>query len=400
MSREPEKEGTMLRKLVGICSLALLLLLPGIVVGQGETVDRAFVRVLQVANDNTAVALTLQDGRTVLSSFLPGSVSAYFPYETDRSTQVTLTITPPGGISFAREWLVPPLAPGYHTIAVVGTGRDSTLDLIFIDEDALCEGKLEAGSCLIFVNNLKNAPALNLNANSARIIEESRYRQVTVAHIPAASYFNFTVVEQNNPQSAVFRAQLQFFEPNVIYLYSLRGVYPSANLAAYQVGTVRRVPTDSMTFLRSLTADLNLSDGDVLFAAENITAVLEQTGFDQLLTNSRLPLTIFAPLDEAVIEGARDLFDCAIADPAAMRALILNHILVGDYSIRQLVEAGQVTTLSGVTHTFRSAGGGFTIDNIVEVSDRLSYTTSNGTVYLIDDLLVPPNFENDYCTQG
>ena len=135
---------------------------------------------LQLANDGTSLSITLPDGRTPLANFAPGSVSDYIPFDTDRSTLISVAVVPAGGLTFTREWAVPPLAPGYHTAAVVGSGRDNTLELIFIDEDAVCEGGLETGSCVILVNNIKGSPSLTLIANSTPVVEDAHYRQAVV----------------------------------------------------------------------------------------------------------------------------------------------------------------------------------------------------------------------------
>ncbi len=216
--------------------------------------DSAYLRVLQLANDGTLVSLTMPNGTTPLSNFAPGSVSEYIPFDTGRSTLISALITPAGGLSFAREWAVPPLTPGFHTAAVVGSGRDNTLQLIFIDEDALCEGGLDAGSCVILVNGIKGSPALTLVANSTPVAEGALYRQAVVGEVPAGTYLSLRVVDQADPASVIFRLSRRFFEPNVIYIYSLRGSYPGAAPTDYIVGTVRRSPVDTMTFLRGLTA--------------------------------------------------------------------------------------------------------------------------------------------------
>jgi uncharacterized surface protein with fasciclin (FAS1) repeats len=390
----------MLRKLALSILFAACALITSTAFAQEASDAQAFLRVLQVANDNTAVSLMLQDGNTVLTNFLPGSVSDYFLYDVDRSTRITLTISVPGGFSFAQDWVVPPLAPGHHTLAVVGSGLTNTLELVYIDEGRLCEGRLETGSCVILVNNINNAPPLTLNANSTPIVQDARPRQAVVGQVAAASYFNFAAVESNNPQAVIFRLQLQYFEPNVIYIYSLRGNYPARRPSDYVIGTVRRVPVDTMAFLRGLTANLQLSDGNTLFSAENIVAVLEQSGYAPLVANSQLPLTVFAPLDEAIIQGNFELYQCALDNSDALRALILNHIIVGDFNTQQLVRAGTLSTLASTTHTFRPTSGGFMIDNTLSVPDSRGYQTANGYVYLIDDLLVPPGFEDEYCTQG
>src|SRR5262249_35142193 len=154
---------------------------------------------------------------------------------------------------------------------------------------------------------------------------------------------------------------------NTVYIYSLHGSYPGTISRDYTIGVVRRVAVDTMTFLRSLKANLQLTDGTTLFAAENITAILEQTGFDQLIQNSALPLTVFAPTDQAIIQAAPELYQCVTTNPTAMRALILNHILVEAHTPDQLISGGSFTTMAGTTHTFQPTTGGFLIDNSVSV---------------------------------
>jgi uncharacterized surface protein with fasciclin (FAS1) repeats len=335
-----------------------------------------------------------------LANFAPGSVSDYMPFDAARSTLVSVSITPAGGLTFTREWAVPPLTPGFHTAAVVGSGRDNTLELIFINEDAVCAGKLDAGSCIILVNNIKGSPALTLIANSTPVVDGAHYRQVVVGQVSTGTYLSLRAVDQADPLSVVFRLPRRFFEPNVIYIYSLRGSYPGAAPTDYVVGTVRRSPVDTMAFLRGLTANPQLSDGTTLFATENIVAILEQAGLDQLLSNPRLPLTVFAPTDGAVLEIVPELYDCVIDNPSAMRALILNHVVVGSYTPAQLVAAQRLPTMTGTLHTFRAANGEVIVDNDASVSDSVRYPTINGNVYVIDTVLMPPGFADQFCTAG
>ena len=390
----------MFRKLCVGLIVALLLVAAPASFGQGVSANTAFLRVLQLTNDNTIVSVALQDGRTILSNFAPGSVSDALPFDANHSTILTLAITPVGRQTFFREWGVPPLSPGYHTAAVIGNGRDNSVQLIFIDEDTLCAGKLAAGSCVILVNDLKGSPALRVLANQTPVVDGAAYRQVVVGSVPAGTYQDFTAADQNNPQTSIFHLSVRYFEPNVIYIYSVRGTYPGSSPQNYTIGVVRRVPVDTMTFLRGLKADLELTDGKTLFAAENIVAILEQSGFDQLLQNSALPLTVFAPTDEAIVRFAPDLYQCVMSNPAALRALILNHVLVASQTPAQLVNTGSFPTMAGTTHTFRATSGGFLIDNTVSVPDSAWYPTRNGNVYLIDSLLVPNGFEDQYCVSG
>jgi hypothetical protein len=393
----------MVRKLVCCVVLFAFALTASLPVGAQSSSpspsSQAFLRLLQLANDGTVVSLSLDDGRTVLTNLTSGSVSDYIPYAVNRSTFITLTVLPTNRNSFRTEWSVPPLTPGYHTAALVGSSADNTLQLTFIAEDELCEGELAFGSCVILINNVKGSPAVSLQANHVSTTDQAAYRQTVVGGATAGSFLDFRVVDAATSQTTLFQLQRGFFEPNVIYIYSLRGNYPGRPFTDYSIGTLRRVPVDTMTFLRGLTADLNLSDGTTLFSTENIVAVMEQSGFDQLVQNSQLPLTVFAPVDSAILEIA-GLYECALSDPAALRALILNHIVVGSYTSAQLISAGRLPTVSGTTHTFTSNPGGFLIDNTVRVADSTRYPTVNGNVYLTDTVLVPPGFEDQYCTQG
>jgi hypothetical protein len=379
--------------------IGLVLLATGTVLGDVSR-NHAHLRVVQLAADVAAASVTLQDGRTVMTNLTPGTVSEYMLYFVNRSTFMTLGITPTSGVSFSREWAVPPLPSGYHTAALVGSSLDNTLELIFIDEDHTCGSDLESGSCLIVVNNIMGSPPLTLVNENIRLIVSSEYRRVNVNTVPAGSYSNFTAVDRDNNDLVVIEFQPGFFEPNVVYLYGLTGTYPGSMFLDYTVGITRRVPVNMMTFLRGFTADLNLNDGETLFATENIVSILEESGLDARLSNPRQTLTVFAPIDLAVLEIAGEVYECALSNPLALQALILNHIITGTYTSSELVQAEFVQTLAGTTLSFLPTEGGFFIDDKVRVDDDLEYPTLNGNVYLVDTVLVPEGFVEQYCGAG
>jgi hypothetical protein len=382
-----------------ITLLGLVLLATGTVLADVSR-NHAHLRVVQLAADVEAASVTLQDGRTVMTNLTPGTVSDYMFYFVNRSTFITLGITPTGGVSFSREWAVPPLPPGYHTAALVGSSIDNTLDLIFIDENNTCGDDLESGSCVILINNIKGTPPLTFIAENSRISVSSEYRHADVNTIPAGSFSNYRAVDRDNNDLVVFEFQPGFFEPNVIYLYGLTGTYPGSMFLDYTVGITRRVPVDMMTFLRGFTADLNLNDGTTLFATENIVSILEESGLDARLSNPRQAYTVFAPIDLAVLEIAGEIYECALSNPLALQALILNHIITGTYTSSDLVQAGFVQTLAGTTLSFLPTEGGFFIDDKVRVDNAFEYPTLNGTVYLVDTVLVPEGFVEQYCGAG
>jgi hypothetical protein len=360
----------------------------------------AHVRVIQLASDVEAASITLQNGRTVLTNLTPGTVSEYVPYFVNVSTFITVGITPVNGVSLTRQWPVAPLAPGYYTAALVGSSADNTLELFFIDEDHACEDELVTGSCVILVNNIKGSPPLTFVTDSFPLIVSAEYRQAIVNHVRAGSYENFKAVDLSTLDTLIFQLPPGFFEPNVIYLYGLTGNYPGQMFFDYTFNTTRRVPVDMMTFLRGLTKDLQLTDGETLFSTENIVAILEDAGFNELLADQRQALTVFAPTDAALLEISGELFECVTSNPLAVRALILNHILAETYTSSELVNAGFLPTMAGTEHSFATAEGGFLVDDQVYVSDSFRYPTNNGVVYLVDMVLVPEGFVEQYCGAG
>ncbi len=394
-------EVEMVKKLLLSFTLMSFLFLAGVSTAQNNTGTQAYLRLLKLSNDDTTVSLTLANGQTVLNNLATGSVSDYLALDVNRSTFVTLTFTPTRGLAFRKEYPIPPLTAQHYTAVLVGSSTDNSLELTMIAEDDLCADKIASGSCIIFINNINGSPPLTMTVNTNPVISAAQYRETVVGSRAAGSYLASTVVDQNNPQTVVFPLQRGFYEPNVIYLDSLSGRYPGNPGSDYSFGVIRRVPVDTMTFLRGLKANLQLTDdGTTLFATENIVAILDASKYDTFLANTQLAFTVFAPLDGAVLKIAPELYQCAVSQPAAMRALILNHVLVGSFTPAQLIQARQVASLDGVVHTFQATNGGVLIDNTVVVPTDVSYPTSNGMVYLINSVLLPPNFTDQYCTSG
>ncbi|MBZ0305602.1 MAG: fasciclin domain-containing protein, partial [Anaerolineae bacterium] len=174
------------------------------------------------------------------------------------------------------------------------------------------------------------------------------------------------------------------------------------SFADYTVISTRRVPVDIMTFLRGLTADRNLTtDDERLFATENMVWVLEEGGVDLMLSTSLVNYTVFVPIDAAGLNLPQEIIECAIRNPASIRPLILNHIVLGRFDPNQLARANTLFTMAGTRLTFAPTGegDGFFV-NSVRVENTLGYSTLNGNVYLIDEVLIPAEFEERYCVVG
>jgi hypothetical protein len=391
----------MFNKLIRVATLVIFAFPFSTVIRADFSDNHSHLRLVQLAADVQTASVTLEDGRTIITNMTPGTTTDYIVYNVNRSTFLTVSMITPEGVSFTREWAIPPLSGGYYTAALIGSSRDNTLEMMTIDEDDGCEGKLEAGSCIIIINNMRGAAPLTFAADNNRVVDQAEYRHAVIQSVPATSYNRLVGVDPNNPTELIFDMQQPgIYMPNVIQFYGLVGTYPGEMFADYGIVSSRRVAADIMTFLRSLTADLRLTDGETFFSLENIVAIMEEAGFGELLANQQQTFTIFAPTDDAVLEAPIDIYACVISNPEALRALILNHILVGVHTSTDLVDAVSLPTMAGTAHTFFPAPGGFYINNQVQVSDSLGYSAINGNVYITDSVLVPDGFEEEFCTAG
>ncbi len=395
MSKIPVKSAA------GISIVLIIALLAAAPAEADVSSTHAHLRVIQLASDVQAVSVTLEDGTTVLSNLTPGATSEYMIYPVNRSTFLRLGITPVSGVSSILESAIPPLAGGYYSAVLVGSALDNSLELIVVDEQTACANRLARGACIIVVNNIKGSPPLTFIADNP-VIEDAQYRRVVVGAALAGTYDDFIGVDLTNPENIVFEFEPRFFEPNVIYFYGLTGTYPGQMFFDYTFGSTRRVPVDIMTFLRGLTAERQLTDGERLFATENIVFVLEEARLDLILANARGSFTVFAPTDAAGFDIPTEILECAFRNPTAIRTLVLSHIILGSYTADQLVQAGVVETMAGTTLFFTPTpeGDGFFIDEQARVENDWGYSATNGNVYLTDAVLIPEGFENEHCAEG
>jgi uncharacterized surface protein with fasciclin (FAS1) repeats len=111
--------------------------------------------------------------------------------------------------------------------------------------------------------------------------------------------------------------------------------------------------------------------------------------------NSAPDVTVLAPADPAFEAVPDDALKALFADNAKLSAALTHHVIEGRLSPGQL--AGEHTTLTGGTVTIQGSGEAFTIaaeQTIAGASDAAvvcgNLQTANATVYIIDQVLAPP----------
>jgi transforming growth factor-beta-induced protein len=126
----------------------------------------------------------------------------------------------------------------------------------------------------------------------------------------------------------------------------------------------------------------------------SVTArAIQATGYTKTLQAS-CPYTIFAPIDCAwerlCKPTAQDLLDPG--NKSVLTAILLHHIVKGTYTLCDLQNAKccpmVLKTLDGGTITVRVEDSGVDVDGARVLGEGIS--ASNGTVFKIDRVLIPP----------
>ncbi len=138
----------------------------------------------------------------------------------------------------------------------------------------------------------------------------------------------------------------------------------------------------------------------VVLPRKDIVAVAEEAGvFRTLLAAAEAagladtlkgpgPFTVFAPTDEAFAKLPAGTVEGLLADPAALKALLLHHVVAGRILAPSKTGAGKMNALDGKPVTVsRSDYGAVRVDEATVV--KADVLAGNGVVHVIDTVLVP-----------
>jgi len=98
------------------------------------------------------------------------------------------------------------------------------------------------------------------------------------------------------------------------------------------------------------------------------------------------PYTVFAPTDEAFAKVPADVLKGLLADKAALRKVLLYHVVPGKVTANQVVTLNSAPTAQGSTVMIDSANG-VKVNNANVV--KTDIMTSNGVIHVIDTVLLP-----------
>ncbi len=98
------------------------------------------------------------------------------------------------------------------------------------------------------------------------------------------------------------------------------------------------------------------------------------------------PFTVFAPTDAAFAKLPAGTVDALLADPAALKQILLYHVVAGELDAAAVTSRTSLMTLNGQPLTINTAGGAKVNDSNIVATDVMA---RNGVIHVIDTVLLP-----------
>ena len=118
-----------------------------------------------------------------------------------------------------------------------------------------------------------------------------------------------------------------------------------------------------------------------------LVAAVKAAGLDETLTEGG-PFTVFAPTDEAFAKLPEGTVENLLANPEKLKKVLLYHVVSGSVASSEVVKLDSAMTLEG-TEVAISAKDGVKINDANVI--KADIAASNGTVHVIDTVLIPEN---------
>ena len=152
----------------------------------------------------------------------------------------------------------------------------------------------------------------------------------------------------------------------------------------------------------AIAASLGSSPATAASGEQTIVKTAAQNGqFGTLLTLAKKaglvgalsgsgPLTIFAPTDAAFKAVPKTTLDSLATNRAALRRVLLYHIVKGNVPASRIVTLKSAKTLAGPTIAIRVAGKAVFLNGSTKVV-KTDVKASNGIIHVINKVLLPPS---------
>jgi uncharacterized surface protein with fasciclin (FAS1) repeats len=157
----------------------------------------------------------------------------------------------------------------------------------------------------------------------------------------------------------------------------------AALATAGAVGGAAASPTSSTASDRNIVQTANEAG-----QFKTLIALVKRAGLAGALTGST-KVTVFAPTDKAFAKVPQATLRKLQRNRALLRAVLLYHVAKGNVKAAQVVKLRTVKTLNGATVRVGVKGNRVYLNRKVRVV-KTDLEASNGTIHVIDGVLIPP----------
>ncbi len=165
----------------------------------------------------------------------------------------------------------------------------------------------------------------------------------------------------------------------------------SASLTAENFGAgCAAVPADGAGSFEGMAQDPAATAASNNPALSTLVAAVTAADLGDTL-NGPGPFTIFAPSNDAFAAIPQETLDTLLADPTGdLTSILTYHVIAGEQlDAQELADAGTETTVNGADVTIAEDG------DTIEINGQSAVVcgnveTANGTVHIIDTVLMPP----------
>jgi len=119
-----------------------------------------------------------------------------------------------------------------------------------------------------------------------------------------------------------------------------------------------------------------------------LLAAAEAAGLVDVLKSDG-PFTVFAPTDEAFAKLPEGTVESLLANPEALRAILLYHVVPGKVMAAQVVGMSEAETAQGSAISISTYGESVRINDATVVTADVE--ASNGVIHIIDTVILPPS---------
>ena len=140
--------------------------------------------------------------------------------------------------------------------------------------------------------------------------------------------------------------------------------------------------------------------GEVIAGNETLSTLTEAiaaAGLEDTLA-AEGPFTLFAPSNEAFAALPAAVLDGLLADPTALKDVLLYHVVPGALSAEQLPAEGIATSAQGSLLVFAIQGDGASVNS--KPISQADIAAGNGIIHVIDSVLLPPQKSGDSAVTG